>query len=56
MIIDPVVAFTGEANTYRDSGVRQLLSPLALMAERTGAAVVGVMHLNKSPNRANSLY
>ncbi|MDO8750664.1 MAG: AAA family ATPase [Dehalococcoidia bacterium] len=48
IIIDPVLAFTGRVDTHNNAQVRGLLTPLAALAERTGAAVWGVMHLNKS--------
>lgn len=49
--VDPLVAFlSGAIDTHRDGSVRQALKPLADIAERTGAAVVVVVHLNKSPS------
>lgn len=47
VIIDPLLAYTGGADSYKESDVRAVLAPLAAMAERTGCAVVGVIHLNK---------
>ena len=49
LIIDPLVShLPGSVDSYRDASVRQVLAPLAALAEQTGAAVVVVMHLNKS--------
>jgi hypothetical protein len=49
VIVDPLMAFLGgDVNSYRDQDVRRALTPLAKLAERTGAAVVLVRHLNKS--------
>ena len=48
---DPVSAYLGKTDSYRDSEVRAVLAPIAAMAERTGAAVVGVMHLTKNQQR-----
>jgi hypothetical protein len=42
-------------NSNRDQDVRRALTPLKQMAERTGAAVVSVRHLNKTPG-GNPLY
>ena len=42
-------------NSNRDQDVRRALTPLKRMAERTGAAVVLVRHLNKTPG-GNPLY
>ena len=46
-VIDPLLAYTGRADSYKESDVRGLLAPVAAMAERTACAVVGVIHLNK---------
>ena len=48
VIIDPLNAFMGRTDTHVDSHVRRALTPLAKMAERTGVAIVVVMHLNQS--------
>jgi RecA-family ATPase len=48
VIIDPVSAYLGKTDSHRDAEVRGVLGPIAAMADRTGAAVLGVMHLNKS--------
>jgi AAA domain len=56
LIMDPLVAYLGaDTNSFRDQDVRRALAPLAAMAERTGAAVVAVRHLNKR-NDPNPLY
>jgi KaiC/GvpD/RAD55 family RecA-like ATPase len=48
LILDPLVAFIRDTvNTHRDHHVRRVLSPLADLAENTGAAVVVVNHTNK---------
>ncbi len=48
VIIDPLNAFMGRTDSHIDAEVRRALTPLAKMAERTGAAVVVVMHLNQA--------
>jgi hypothetical protein len=56
VIVDPLMAFLpGEVNSHRDQDVRRALAPLARLAERTGAAVVVVRHLNKGTG-GNALY
>jgi hypothetical protein len=56
VIVDPLMAFLpGEVNSHRDQDVRRALAPLARLAERTGAAVVVVRHLNKATG-GNVLY
>jgi hypothetical protein len=56
VVIDPLMAFlSGEVNSHRDQDVRRALAPLARLAERTGATVVLVRHLNKGAS-GNALY
>src|SRR5215208_5392152 len=56
VVIDPIMAFlSGKVNSNRDQDVRRALTPLKRMAERTGAAVILVRHLNKMPG-GNPLY
>lgn len=48
VLVDPWSAMlSGGINSHRDSDLRRALSPLAGAAERTGAAVVLIAHLNK---------
>ena len=54
--IDPLVAFFGtKTDSHRDQDVRRALAALAALADRTGAAVVVVRHLNKTVG-GNALY
>jgi hypothetical protein len=56
VVVDPIMAFfSDDVNSNRDQDVRRALTPLKQMAQRTGAAVVLVRHLNKSPG-GNPLY
>lgn len=48
LVIDPVTAYLGDVNSYRDSDVRGALAPLAAAAEEAGIAVVLIRHLNKT--------
>jgi hypothetical protein len=49
VVVDVLAAYLGErVDTHHDNDVRRALAPLAKMAERTGAAVVVLRHLNKS--------
>ncbi len=48
VIIDPLSAFlSARVDSHRDQGVRGALFPLTEMAAATGAAVIGIRHLNK---------
>jgi hypothetical protein len=56
LIVDPLMAFlSGDTNSHRDQDVRRALAPLAGLAERTGAAVLVIRHLNKAAAN-NPLY
>ena len=49
LILDPLIAFLSERVAVgHNQGIRRVLSRLAGLADRTGAAVVMVRHLNKS--------
>ncbi len=49
VVVDVLMAFLdGAINAHRDQDVRGALAQLAAMAERTGAAIVVLRHLNKS--------
>lgn len=51
LIIDPLSAYLGKTNSFQDGEVRGILAPLSGLAERSGVAVVGVMHLTKDTQR-----
>lgn len=53
VIIDPLMAYlAADVNSHRDQDVRRTLAPLSALAERTGAAVLVVRHLNKGSGPA----
>jgi hypothetical protein len=56
VVVDPLMAFlSGKTDSHKDQDVRRALAPLAALAERTGAAVLIVRHLNKAAG-GNALY
>jgi len=57
VVIDPLNAFLKSGTDYfRDPDVRRsLLRPLASLAEETGAAVLGICHLNKRTDESGAL-
>ena len=53
VIIDPLMAYlAADVNSHRDQDIRRTLAPLSALAERTGAAVLVVRHLNKGSGPA----
>jgi archaellum biogenesis ATPase FlaH len=52
LIVDPIGAFLGEADSHRDAEVRAVLAPLATLAERRRVAILAIAHLNKSAQTA----
>ena len=48
IVIDPITAYLGEADSHKNAEIRALLSPLSDLAAKHGTAVVCVSHLNKS--------
>jgi AAA domain len=56
VIIDPINAFLpGDLDAHRDVAVRSVLAPLAGLAERSGVAMLAIMHLTKG-GRDRALY
>ncbi len=51
VVIDPLSAYLGRVDSWRDAEVRSLLAPLANLAERTGVAVIGILHVTKDTER-----
>lgn len=48
IIIDPISAYVGKSDSYKNSDVRALLGPLSDLAARHDSAVIAVSHLAKS--------
>jgi energy-coupling factor transporter ATP-binding protein EcfA2 len=55
VVIDPVSAYLGGADSHNNAEVRALLAPLSDMAARCGVAVVAVSHLNKGGGGSDAL-
>jgi hypothetical protein len=52
VIIDPLSAYLGKSDSFKDAEIRGVLAPLAALAEKTGAAIIAIMHLTKNSQRA----
>jgi hypothetical protein len=55
VVIDPLMGYIGDANSWKDQEVRQALAPLTKMAEELNVAVLIVRHLNKASS-SQSMY
>src|SRR5262249_55073954 len=51
VILDPVSAYLGSRDSYKDAEIRGLLSPLAALAERYRVALLAILHLTKAAQR-----
>jgi putative DNA primase/helicase len=49
--VDPLSAYLGDRDSYKDPDIRRVLGPVATLAERTSTAIVGIMHLTKDQQR-----
>jgi putative DNA primase/helicase len=49
--VDPLSAYLGSRDSYKDAEIRGILGPLAALAERRSVAVVGILHLTKDAQR-----
>jgi hypothetical protein len=48
ILLDPLMSrLDGKLDTHKDAEVRLALEPLTALADRTGAAVLGLIHVNK---------
>jgi len=53
VVMDPISAYLGSnVNAHKETDVRRVLGLLGMMAERTGVAVLMVIHLNKGKDVA----
>jgi putative DNA primase/helicase len=52
VVIDPISAYLGRTDSYKDAEVRGLLAPLLAVVERHGCALLTVAHLAKDQQRA----
>jgi archaellum biogenesis ATPase FlaH len=48
IIIDPISSYLGSANMNREQEVRQVLTPLKKLADKTGVTILMIMHFNKN--------
>jgi archaellum biogenesis ATPase FlaH len=56
VVLDPLMAVLGqEVSATNDQNIREVLTPLAQVAERTRCAILIIRHLNKG-NSTNALY
>jgi putative DNA primase/helicase len=53
--IDPISAYLGRSDSYKNAEMRMLLTPLAEWAERMQIGVLVVTHLNKNGGSTNAL-
>ena len=47
VVVDPLTAYLGNADSHKNAEVRALLAPLGELAARRNVAIIGVSHLNK---------
>ena len=56
LIIDPITAVVGDRDSHKSTDVRQMMTPVTEMCERTNTAIITVMHQNKTSKEFNPLY
>jgi putative DNA primase/helicase len=47
LIIDPITSYLGRVDSHKNAEIRSVLEPVAQMAARHGAAVIGITHFSK---------
>jgi len=57
VIIDPITAFLGaKIDTFRQTHVRSVLTPLAKLASERSVAILMIAHFNKNSKETNPMY
>jgi hypothetical protein len=56
IVVDPVSSYLGKSDSYKDSEMRRVLAPLAVLAERHKVAVAALIHMTKGSTERKSLY
>jgi predicted ATP-dependent serine protease len=51
VIVDPLSAYLGRQDSYKDAEIRRVLTPLAALAEKHRVAIIGILHLTKDSQR-----
>ncbi len=51
IVIDPITAYLGNADSYKTSDVRGILAPLSKLAADANIAIVCISHLNKNKSQ-----
>jgi putative DNA primase/helicase len=55
IIIDPITAYCGLADSHKTADVRQALAPLQEVAASTNVAILAISHLNKNSGEGTAL-
>jgi len=55
LAIDPLMAYMGDVNSWKDQDIRQGMAPLVRMVEKKNVATMVIRHLNKS-STSHSVY
>lgn len=56
VIIDPITSFIGRVDSHKNSEVRNLLEPVARMAQEHKLAVLAITHLSKGTGATKAIY
>lgn len=55
-VIDPLSAYLGDTDSWKDSAVRSILAPIAGIAERHQTGLLASLHVNKGSQNSKALY
>ena len=56
IIIDPISAYLGGADSHNNADIRGLLAPLSELANKKRVAIVVITHLNKGNSQGSAMY
>lgn len=52
VVVDPLGAYLGQTDSWKDSEIRRVLAPLSALAERSRTCILGVAHVGKGSDRS----
>lgn len=56
VVVDPVSSYLGKSDSYKDTEIRRVLTPLVVLAERQKVALVALVHMTKGSKEGKALY
>lgn len=56
VVVDPISSYLGKSDSYKDTEMRRVLAPLAVLADKHKVAIVALVHMTKGSKDGKALY